>query len=105
MVRHSNQPIPPDDPALDLFELPAALIKPSVMACRVFNTAIDAIFYDVPTLHAALRGQDRAMMTRGEKPPSRIINFDALADPEGSLLLIDAAHAPYVHQFHDVDAY
>ncbi len=30
------------------------------------------------------------MHAPGEKPPSRIIDFDALSDPEGSLLLIDA---------------
>ena len=31
--------------------------------------------------------------------PSRIIDFDALSDPEGSLLLIDATTAPYVHKY------
>jgi hypothetical protein len=35
------------------------------------------------------------MQARGDKPPSRIIDFDALSDPEGSLLLINATTAPY----------
>jgi hypothetical protein len=42
------------------------------------------------------------MQARGEKPPSRIIDFDALSDPEGSLLLIDATSAPYVHKYQSV---
>jgi hypothetical protein len=75
------------------------------MACRLFNTAIDAIFYDVPTLRAELRALDTAMQADGRKPPSRIIEFDALSDPEGSLLLIDATTPPYVHRYTDVQAY
>src|SRR5437588_455550 len=42
------------------------------------------------------------MQARGEKPPSRIIDFDALSDPEGSLLFIDATTAPYVHKYQSV---
>jgi hypothetical protein len=75
------------------------------MACRFFNTAIDAIFYDVPTLRAEFRELDADMDARGEKLPSRIIDFDALSDPEGSLLLIDATTPPYVHKFIDVKAF
>jgi len=104
-VQGNNQALQADIPALDLFELPAALSEPAVRACRLFNTALDTIFYDVPTLRADLRAHDDAMIAQGEKPPSRIIDFDALIDPEGSLILIDAATAPYVHQFHNVDAY
>jgi hypothetical protein len=42
------------------------------------------------------------MQARGEKPPSRIIDFDALSNPEGSLLLIDATTAPYIHKYQSV---
>lgn len=45
------------------------------------------------------------MQARGEKPPSRIIDFDALSDPEGSLLLIDATTAPYVHKYQSVEKF
>ena len=79
------------------YELPAWLVEPAVRSCRLFNTALDFIFYDVPALRAALAEKDAPMEARGEKPPSRIIDFDALSDPEGSLLLIDANTAPYVH--------
>jgi hypothetical protein len=46
-----------------------------------YRTALDFIFYDVPTLRAALAEKDAPMQARGAKPPSRIIDFDALSDP------------------------
>jgi hypothetical protein len=101
-----NQKVEQDDAGvLGLFEIPDALIRPTVMACRLFNTAVDAVFYNVPTLRADFFERDVATRARGEKLPSRIIELDALSDPEGSLLLIDAQTPPYVHQFHDVKAY
>lgn len=84
------------------FELPKWLVEPAVRSCRLFNTTLDFIFYDVPTLRIALAEKDAAMQARGEKPPSRIIDFDALSDPEGALLLIDATTAPYVHKYQSV---
>lgn len=105
MVRGSNLPAMQDDLGLGMFELPKAFVTPAVRACRFFNTAVDAIFYDVPALCSELAALDATMRRQGEKLPSRIIDFDALADPEGSLLLIDAQTAPYVHRFHDVEAY
>ena len=90
---------------LTAFELPKWLVEPAVRSCRLFNTALDFIFYDVPTLRAALAEKDAPMQARGEKPPSRIIDFDALSDPEGSLLLIDATTAPYVHKYQSVEKF
>jgi hypothetical protein len=63
------------------------------------------MFYDVPTLRLALAEKDAPMQVRGEKPPSRIIDFDALSDPEGALLLIDATTAPYVHKYQSVQKF
>jgi hypothetical protein len=63
------------------------------------------MFYDVPTLRLALAEKDAPMQVRGEKPPSRIIDFDALSDPEGALLLIDATTAPYVHKYQSVQRF
>jgi len=73
-----------------------------VRSCRLFNSVLDFIFYDVPTLRAALAEKDAPMQARGEKPPSRIVDFDALSNPEGSLLLIDATTPPYVHKYQSV---
>src|SRR6516164_10695438 len=86
---------------LTAFELPKWLVEPAVRSCRLFNTALDFIFYDVPKLRAALAEKDGEMPAQGEKP-SRIIEFDALSDPEGSLLLINATTAPYVHKYQSV---
>jgi hypothetical protein len=100
-----NQSTQSERSFLDLFEPPAELIEPAVRACRLFNTALDIIFYDVPTLAAQLAEKDAPMRARGEKPPSRIVQFDALNDPEGSLLLIDAHTAPYVHRYTNVEQF
>ena len=87
---------------LTVFELPKWLVEPAVQSCRLFNTALDFVFYNVPALRAALTEKDAPMQAQGEKPPSRIIDFDALSDPEGSLLLIDATAPPYVHKYQSV---
>jgi hypothetical protein len=84
------------------FELPKSLVEPAVRSCRLFNTVLDFIFYDVPKLRAALAQKDAQMRALGKKLPSRIVDFDALSDPEGSLLLIDANTAPYVHKYKSV---
>src|SRR5580658_4026608 len=105
MVLGKNRSTEQDDTMFGLFEMPAAFVRPVVAACRLFNTAVDEIFYDVPVLRAELFERDAAMREQGEKLPSRVIDFNAIADPEGSLLLFDAQTAPYVHQFHDVEAY
>jgi hypothetical protein len=105
MTHGDNRPKPTEISPLAKFELPASMVKPAVIACRFFNTALDAIFYDVPTLRAEFRELDAAMAAKGEKLPSRIIDFDALSDPEGSLLLIDATTPPYVHKYTNVEAY
>jgi len=90
---------------LPRYELPPWLIEPAVRSCRLFNTALDFLFYDVPALRAALAEKDAPMQARGEKRPSRVVDFDALADPEGSLLLIDATTAPYVHVYRSVEKF
>jgi hypothetical protein len=99
MAKQDDPPAKVADLPLAAFELPRSLIEPAVRSCRIFNTALDFIFYDVPTLRAALAEKDAPMQAQGEKRPSRIIDFDALSDPEGSLLLIDATTAPYVHKY------
>jgi hypothetical protein len=102
MARQDDLPTEIAELPLRVFELPKWLVVPAVRSCRLFNTALDFIFYDVPTLRAALAARDAPMQARGEKPPSRIVDFGALSDPEGSLLLIDATTAPYVHKYQSV---
>jgi hypothetical protein len=40
---------------LTAFELPTWLVELAVRSCRLFNTALDFIFYDVPTLLRSAR--------------------------------------------------
>src|SRR3984893_17330932 len=105
MATQDNPPNKIAELPLTAFELPKWLVEPAVRSCRLFNTALYFVFYDVPTLRAALAEKDAPMQARGEKPPSRIIDFDALSDPEGSLLLIDATTAPYVHKYQSVEKF
>jgi hypothetical protein len=89
-----NLPTHSERSFLNFFEPPPQFVEPAVRACRLFNTVLDIIFYDVPTLAAQLAEKDAPMQARAEKPPSRIVQFDAISDPEGSLLLIDAIPRP-----------
>ncbi|MCA1500254.1 hypothetical protein [Bradyrhizobium sp. NBAIM14] len=100
-----NLPTQSERSFLNLFEPPPQLIEPAVRACRLFNTALDIVFYDVATLAAQLAEKDASVRAREEKPPSRIVQLDALSDPEGSLLLIDANTAPYVHRYTNVEVF
>ena len=49
-----NLPTQSERSFLNFFEPPTQFIEPAVRACRLFNTALDNIFYDVPTLVAEL---------------------------------------------------
>jgi hypothetical protein len=80
--------------SLSLFELPRAFVKPALEACRTFNSTLDVAFYDVPTMTRELR-------ERGAAP----IDLEALANPEGSLLVVSAAQAPFVQRFENLPAF
>lgn len=105
MALSDNNPPGDSDWLLNLFNIPKEWVMPTISACRLFNTALDSIFYDVPGLRAKLVALDAELAGSGEKMPSRIMDFDAIRDPEGSLPLIDAQTAPYVHRYKDVGAY
>jgi len=102
-VLAANQTL--SDEPLSIFELPSDLVKPALEACRLFNTSIDALFYDVPALVDALRkrGETVAAPAAGAASKGRgQLDLGALKNPEGSLLVIDAKNAPYVKAFDDV---
>ena len=58
MATQDDPPTKIGELPLTVFELPKWLIEPAVRSCRLFNTALDFIFYDVPTLRAALAERD-----------------------------------------------
>lgn len=87
------------DDTLSAFELPQALVRPLLEAFRLSNTALDTLFYDVPHLSAALRLRGEVI---GDGDSADHLDLSALKNPEGSLLIVDAAGAPAVRAFHDV---
>jgi len=90
---------------LELFEIPQPLIEPALQACRLFNTSLDSMFYDVPALVRGLAERGLTVGTGdGAESPGRL-NLSALKDPEGSLLVVDPAKAPYIRAFHDVELF
>lgn len=98
---------PSEHSPLPLFETPRWLAEPLVRAFRTVNTMIDAAFYDVPDLVRDLAARDVIVSTMQgqDKLPTRIVDLGALTNPEGALLLIDAARPPYVHRFVSVADY
>jgi hypothetical protein len=90
------------DDSLSLFELPRAFVKPVLELCRTFNSTLDVAFYDVPTLVAELRARGAAV---GDGKGAATIDLDALANPEGALLVADAARAPFIQRFEAVPTF
>ncbi len=90
------------------YELPPVLVRPALQACRVFNTSLDGLFYDVPALMRALADRGDGIVTSdpgNALAPTDAINLSADSDPEGSLLLIDPTTPPYVTTWRDVTAF
>jgi hypothetical protein len=92
---------------LKLFEIPPWLVRPALEACRLFNTALDTAFYDVPVLIAELRadGEEVVTLRVARAEALKRLDLGALANPEGSLLVIDAAGDDHVDPFHDVEQF
>ena len=92
--------------SLSLFELPRAFVKPALEMCRTFNSTLDVAFYDVPTLVTELRERGEAVEGQGgASEGAAVLDLGALANPEGALLVVDAARAPFVQRFDDVPTY
>jgi hypothetical protein len=92
MATQDNPPNKIAELPLTAFELPKWLVEPAVRSCRLFNTALDFVFYDVPTLRAALAEKDAPMQARGEKPPSMQETFRKGA--AGPARLVSASPLP-----------
>jgi hypothetical protein len=113
--RHASYGLPmptlPDGGSLAGFNLPPALVHPMLRACRAVNTLADLVFYDVGTLLLHhLRGTlITTMMQRRQEAPDGpalvTLNLSALADPEGTILVVDPQRAPFITPFATVDAF
>ena len=82
---------------LSLFEMAPAMVRPALAACRSFNTSLDSLFYDVPRLIRDLEERGRKVVTDPETGIADVagrLNLGAMSNPEGSLLVVNAALAP-----------
>ena len=92
----------PEKSALSLFEIPPYLVMPALRACRLFNTQLDKLFYDTPTLEKELKARGKSINTLSASSGADDVDLGGIANPEGSLLLINPAREPYIRSFHDV---
>jgi len=97
---------------LSLFEVPRSFVEPLVRLLRLTNTVLDVAFYDVNSLIADLHAcglsvvtdpEDEAILRGGDMADAlRILDLDALSNPEGSILVVSAKGPAYVTPFDDV---
>jgi hypothetical protein len=87
------------------YELPRGWIRPALGICRTFNTALDKAFYDVEAFECAADTQDTGAGYPDNSTRADLTGVDLSADtnPEGSLLVVNAAARPYVQQFRTIE--
>ncbi len=101
-AKSGASPAPLDN--LALYELQKPLIEPMLRLCRLGNTALDILFYDVNVLTKALfekgTGIDTGMPGHAPNGPHPLVTLDltAATNPSGSVIVVDAKLAPYVRK-------
>jgi hypothetical protein len=97
---------------LALYEVQKPFVEPLLRWCRLWNTALDGLFYDVGLLSAALLANGAVIDT--EAPASSnwsrhrlaMLDLTAQSNPSGSIIVVDANLAPYVSKpFLDMKAF
>ena len=98
-----RQPTAPDD-HLALYELQKPFVEPLLRLCRLTNTALDTLFYDVRALTAALLDERHghrhrhAGQFRFRETSFASARSDAATNPSGSIIVVDTQLAPYVRK-------
>jgi hypothetical protein len=90
---------------LALYNLQKPFVEPTLRMCRLTNTALDILFYDVGVLTAALWAKGTAIKTGGATDgasspahPLQTLDLTAATNPSGSIIIVNANAAPYVGQ-------
>jgi hypothetical protein len=89
---------------LAIFEPQKPLVESMLRMCRLTNTALDILFYDVGVLTAALLAKGKTIDTgvsanlASTRHLLESLDLSALANPSGSVIVVDAKRAPYVRQ-------
>jgi len=106
---------PSDLGGLYSFNMPSLAVQPLLRTLRYANTVADTLFYDVGLLGLRLYTRGVTVTTNMTQPTiaaqttvatlqaaAKFINLSALANPEGSILVIDAHRPPFVYRYTDV---
>jgi hypothetical protein len=94
--------VPPD--TLAIYDLQKPFVEPLLRLCRLTNTVLDTLFYDVGALTTALLAKGTAVDTgepsnSGATPrPLHTLDLTAATNPSGSIIIVDAQLAPYVRK-------
>jgi hypothetical protein len=117
MLRRSKEGpmVDPGGSTLSAFELPQPFIEPLLRFLRLGNTALDALFYDVPVAVAELLWRGSVVVADGERGGAAglsasgrafsRLDLSALSNPEGSILVVDVRQPPYVTAYEDVPGF
>ncbi|MGF6572504.1 hypothetical protein SAMN05443245_4679 [Paraburkholderia fungorum] len=95
-------------PSLASFEVQRAQVAPMLAGLRFVNSMLDFAFYDVPMFKRVLEKDGVEIeWTDGATgaPVQPLTDLSALMNPEGSILVIDAANSPHIRRFSDVETF
>src|SRR5262249_32962495 len=87
---------------LALYDLQKPFVEPMLRLCRLTNTALDILFYDVSVLTAALLEKGTTIDTGmpantvSAAHPLQKLDLNAATNPSGSVIIVDASLAPFV---------
>jgi len=98
---------------LGAFEASRPDVALALRALRWCNTTLDALFYDVGVLSIDLQQRHEVVTTQAAPharragalagPGLTTVDLGARSNPEGCILVVDAAEAPFITPFDRVD--
>jgi hypothetical protein len=95
-------------PPLASFEVQRAQMVPALTALRFANAALDFAFYDVQAFSRTL-ARDGVELdwtdAAADQPVQEQANLSAMLNPEGSILIVNAANTPHVLRFTDFQTF
>jgi hypothetical protein len=89
---------------LAIYELQKPFIEPLLRFCRLTNTALDTLFYDVGALASDLLAKGTTIDTGTSsnsghaRHPLQSLDLTADTNPSGSVIIVDAQLVPYVRK-------
>jgi len=97
---------------LSAFEIQRAQAKPLIRSLRRANTLIDIVFYDVTAFRRAMKldGLDVSIHDPSDSSARfahalQEVDLNALANPEGAIVIVDASATPHIQCFFDVSEF